>query len=1729
MDVFALRESIVRDYERFSRSFCKIHADDLRDYVEEQHAKEKFWPSPLIQLNPHFVPGKSLAQLADEGVLHEECSTIFRFAKEEDGIGRALPLHAHQEAAIRLAAAGHPFVLTSGTGSGKSLAYFIPIVDYVLRQKSQKSSRRIHAIAVYPMNALCNSQLEELEKFLGPDGAVTFARYTGQESTEERQKLADNPPDILLTNYMMLELLLTHHDVKDRAILDAAQGLRFLVLDELHTYRGRQGADVAMLIRRVRLRFSHDLLCIGTSATMASEGNALQQREAVARYASRLFGAVITPEQVIRESLERVTVGEVDTAALAQVICNGSVQQSTEYSFSSHPLAIWVEQRLGLESNPEGGWIRRREPLSITAAIDLLATESCCSAKQCEEALKSFFGDIHKIVDSKNGRALFAFRLHQFVSGAGSLYTTMEAPGLRQCSLEAQQYLPGDRSKKLFNVCFCRGCGQEYYPVWATQIHHESHQLEPRDLNDRNSGDEEVEKRKAAFWLPDEGLPFDSENLEKYPEEWIESEGGVTKLKKNYRQYRPEPFSVDSSGTTHREGIAGWLVRAPFRWCLRCGIYYPTRKNDRNKLSGLSSEGRSTAMTMLTLSCLKELQQGSIPKEAQKLLAFTDNRQDASLQAGHFNDFIHVLHMRSALLAALHASSEGYLTEESLAQQLHKYLHLEVEDFLENPHIRGPLYQKAEKALRDVIGSRLYRDLQKGWRITSPNLEQLSLLEITYEGLEECCADETVWKSRHVLLADATPQVRKEIARHLLETMRQRLCIATDYLDKNSLQMVERNSQGFTEDWKLDFDGWELYTDCWMVPLPKKVCEKYLKRDHTLQIAELSYRSAFAREITDGTRWGKERGNGPKFKDSAEFVNLMQSLLSSLQEYGIIESRSLASDITAYRVAGRTLQWRPGKGDSLSSNDFFRILYLQMAEMLATRREDNSFYLHRLTAAEHTAQVSSEVREQREELFRSAELPVLFCSPTMELGIDIARLQTVYMRNVPPTPANYAQRSGRAGRSGQASLVLTYCSSYSPHDQYFFQEPARMVGGVLQIPNIDLANEQLVQSHIQAVWLAASGQELPKSIKDLLDLSKENCPVKHELMERLHQKKLNEKVFAEAIQLVKTIEGELDASIAGWYGERWIENVVTGAHRSFSSSFNRWRDLYLLTQKQMEKSHLLVNNHAVDKKQRDQALRQYNEVRRQLELLMNEQNKSDQQSDFYTYRYLACQGFLPGYNFPKLPLMAYVPGQKEHRKGKEGSRSCFLSRPRFLGLSEFGPRALLYHEGAKYRVSRVILRLREQDHSLPVDKAMLCPACGYAHKNIEEERCYYCNALLQGQNNLNDLYRIEQVSTERAKRITSDEEERQRHGYDILTTFSFGEGNTKPLKAELYCEEKLIARLSYSSAATIMRINLGEKRRKDKWTYGFHLDTTTGRWCKSDSSGNNEDDDENDEHSIATPQSQRITPYVEDSKNSLIVQMEAGLNKAEIITLMYALKRGMELVFQVEDNELAVEPLPNKEEPRYFLFYEAAEGGAGILNRLVKEAHLFGKVAHAALAVCHWSPPEPAAEKWTNLFSGCEAGCYRCLLSYSNQPMHKLIDRKNEKVLQTLLQSTHAVLSQQKQAIHLFEGADGSLERKWLQWLGNRGYCLPDKQQPLLEEFGTQPDFAYSDTSAVIYIDGPVHRQTDQEKRDSHIDEKLTDHGYTVIRFTQDLTTWDAVATRYPHVFGTPYREGNRS
>ncbi len=1746
MNVFELRDRLVGDYASYTRSFIKIADRNISEKVDAALNEGLFWPEPLLQLNPTFLPGGTIDELVADGTLHPECGKIFRIDKSDsDHNGKPLQLHTHQFEAIRKAKNEHKsYVLTSGTGSGKSLTYIVPIVDHVLRNGP---GRGIQAIVVYPMNALANSQDEELGKFLKkgyPEGKspVRFARYTGQEKGPEREAIRSNPPDILLTNYMMLELMLTRSE--DRELVRAAQGLHFLVFDELHTYRGRQGADVALLIRRCRLAFgAHDIICIGTSATMASGGTTEDQKRDVAKVAQTLFGMPFDGTQIIGETLERATP-EIDfgdekviEAMRAAIQANATPPENYE-EFRVHPLASWIESTFGLRAEEGTGRLVRQVPKRMRgkdSAVEDLARLASTEPAQCLAVLRSFLLKGSELRRSESSRfPIFAFRLHQFFTRGDTVWATIEREEERHLEMSKKGAKPGDISKPLFPLVFCRQCGAAYYRV---KVDEDGNALLPREdrreENDDGTGDAYLYVSESTPW-PRTGGPG---LLERLPPSMKEiTSQGVERVRPDARGDLPAAVFVDAGGhiVSEGQGIPAALIRRNFLFCLEpsCGIAYTkSQRSERGKLATLGVDNRSTATTILAVRSLIELQRDTdLRAEARKLLSFTDNRQDASLQAGHFNDFAQVALLRSALHKATHEKGSKGLTHGELSHGVFDAMQLRFNEYAADPEVRGPARNATNDALRRVINYHLYRDLERGWRVTAPNLEDCGLLIFDYEGLngeDSLLSEAAVWDTGFsigrdgnneefietpVALRSCPTELREELLRTLLDVMRRKLAVKVDVLDpQKQLDLVEQTSPRLLEE------------TVW-----------YLEDARDLEKSVVAYPGAKPQRDWTGFSVSSYSGYGRYVKRSlllhipreqplgrTEIDGIIRFLFLALKRYGIVE-QVRNGEAPGYQINVDALRWLPAEGEIRpvdrtrlldageippKVNEYFVECYRRFVDLKCV-----------LEAREHTAQVTSEDREEREERFRTGDLPLLFCSPTMELGVDIAQLNLVNLRNVPPTPANYAQRSGRAGRGGQPALVYTYCAGRSPHDQYYFREPNQMVAGSVTPPRIDIRNCDLVRSHVHAVWMEMAKPDLGKTLTTVLDLSpadgKFPLPVKAALVDELRSPVHRANTLRRASQLVASIGEEL--ATATWFHENWTKETLDQIERAFDASCQRWRSLYRSAVRQRELHHKIIGDHGRPEQERNHSRRLRAQAESQIRLLTEAEGMYE--GDFYSYRYFAAEGFLPGYNFPRLPLSAYVPGRRQ-RKGRDE----FISRPRFLAISEFGPRALIYHEGARYRVYKVNLDFGSEDieatHTLSTATMKRCPKCGYAHleegKNLAEV-CDRCGAGLDAQARIESLVQLQNVSLKVAQRITCDEEERQRFGYRMVSSYRFPEvgGRLDRKDAEVYIADTLVMRLSYGDATDLYRINLGWAHQRGGQPPGFILDLERGYW-----SSNPMDVQDNDD-ATAQGRLQRVVPYVRDTKNALVIRLEPPRSGPEMAGLQAALKEAIQKQFQLESRELSTEPMPAAHDRREILFYEASEGGAGVLRQIVEDPSVLPLLAMRALEVCHFNP-DTLEDNGAQI---CGKACYECLLDYGNQPDHKDLDRYLIRDLladlsRSVCRPAGGMGSRAERMAALRKRCDSQLEKRWLDLVEKLVMRPPSDAQYLIEACSTRPDFYYGEHNAAIYIDGPPHDEPDQIRDDEAITQRLMEMGYIVIRF-HHKADWEEIVYRHPDIFG---------
>jgi len=1729
MDIFDIHHEILERYGEYVQSFLAIADEDIRAFVaREVLEKRALWPDALLQLNPAYARAATVAELAAAGILHPGCAEIFR---DEDGA--AFRLYRHQEEAIRKGLAGQHFVVTSGTGSGKSLTYFLPIFDAVLR--GDPAQEKVWAIVVYPMNALVNSQEEALRRLAegyrkrtGRPMPVRFARYTGQETDGEKLRLRQHPPHILLTNYVMLELMLVRP--RERHFLDrATSALCFLVLDELHTYRGRQGADVALLVRRVRERSGNpNLVCIGTSATMVSADAAGERREAVAGFATRLFGTPVEAANVVEETLRRMIPrnGLADAKALRQALIAPLPPAGDWAAFAANPLSAWIEDAFGLEEEADGR-LRRRKPITLAEGVARLAALTGVDRETCADRLRAMLL-LGAQTPSPDGGNAFAFKLHQFIGQGGAVYATLERPESRRLTLEGQLYAPGGGDRLLYPLRFCRVCGQEYY---AVQWQPEDHRLLPRAEDDVGNADEE---EGAGYVMADPTGRWQDEPAA-LPEHWFEPRR-PDKLKKEYAGFRPKALYVRPNGeladAAAPDALPCWFVPQPFMLCLACGEAYTRRdRDDFRKLSALSSQGRSTATTLLTLTTVAALRKSDLPREAQKVLSFTDNRQDASLQAGHFNDFVQVAMLRKALYQAL--QKHGELRFDTVASRVVDALDLQLRDYAKQKDL-DPSSQQAVKTaevFREVIEYRLYEDLRRGWRVVQPNLEQCGLLRVDYEGLEALVARAEVW-GRAGCMADLTPAQRAEVLRTLLDEMRRQSTIDVPCLKRGPAQdeLKHRAREYLDGRWAFGEDEQLRYASFFVLP----------DEDRERGDFSLSSRGVFGRWLKGylKEKLGREL-------EAAEYDALIAAIAQALVGHGLLiraEEAESGGRQGGLRLRAGALIWRLGDGRP-AVNPLRR--YRGRGEMYqAVAQEANRFFtefyrsagfpLAGISGAPHTAQVKAEVRQQREEAFRRGQLTSLFCSPTMELGVDIRDLNAVHLRNMPPTPANYAQRSGRAGRAGQPALVLSYCARGSGHDQYFFRRRQRMVAGEVTAPRLDLSNEDLVRAHVHAIWLAWTGVELSReqgSILEVIDAEQPDLPLHQAVREQIALTPAQRQGCLEECRRVLAACGP-DVADADWLHDGWLEAQIDGAAAAFARAFDRWRELYraadaqLLAAQQQQRSGFRRAGKASAEAIRE-AETSMREAQRQLELLTC-QNVRAEESDFSAYRYLAGEGFLPGYNFPALPVRVFISGRHEGE---------FIGRPRFLAITEFAPDNVIYHEGAKYQVNRVWLPLQEPEKRFV--RARVCQHCGYLHEGeaVHDERCHHCDsALEQAGLYIAHLLEMPTVGTQRRERITSDEEERMRMGYDTRTHFRFAQGPGGELRrrvanvvanGEVASSEieggsthhsplpthHSLLDLVYAPAATLWRINHGWRRRRE---IGYRLDMKRGLWL-----GQDETSTRGASNATAVTPAEvksQVRLFVRGTANALLVyprQVGDLANPSFLPSLQYALARGMEELFEVEEGELASE-LIGEGDRLGILFWEGTEGGLGVLRRLVQEPAALAAVARQALEVLHFDPTtgadrRPATDPHAD--EACARACYECLMSYYNQRVHRLLDRHAVRdALLVLAGSTtqmgDATRDYEAHYRWLRELTDGrsALERNLLDRLHATGRRLPDFAQYAVPDMMTVADFFY-EPNICVYCDGSVHDEPQQKASDEAIRRELKARGYRVVvmRYDSDL------------------------
>ncbi len=1181
-NIFDLHKDILDKYKEYIDSFINIKDDRIRETVKNDFDLGNLYPQPLIQFNPSFASGGKVEDLIAKGILERQLNDIF-YNRDN----KSWSIYKHQAEAIIKGNEGIDFVVTSGTGSGKSLTYIATIFNHLFKFPNKPG---IKAIIVYPMNALINSQESALREFENNYKNRTgesrlpfkFGKYTGQENQAARDLMITDPPDILLTNYMMLELLMVRKaDGKLRnSFLD---NLEFLVFDELHVYKGRQGADVSLLIRRIKAGAKNkNIICIGTSATMAT-GTIEEQKNEVAKVASRFFDSTFLPECIIVETLTYSTNEIIPSKESLISSLTSKVNNFSKESILENPIAIWLERTIAIRN--EGNNKRRNEPKTLKDISNELSKETGISVENCESKIIEILiwaEDLNiKSAKEKKMDTILPFKLHQFISQTGYAYVTLERSDKRFITLDPNPFVKlSDNGPELpvFQTVFSRVSGQEFICVrkdfdnFKLVFRDFDEDLNPKNDEDLkiNDGNKVIKPNKRSinhykdgYILFDKGYQLDiGEYIDLLPLSWKTKSGKIDPSKE---LLLPKEIYVSKDGSfsdTVNDAEKAWFIPRPLIYDPTCGlIYQEPRLSEKTKLISLGNEGRSTSTTLISLQTLLSLHEHNKDLKEQKIMSFTDNVQDASLQSGHFNDFIQVIHLRSAIEKVLKSQREPVKITD-LIFKVQDALKLSETDYAINP-APNPNRPNEDnlKALRKYITYRIIQDLKRGWRYILPNLEQTALLEISYSNIDKDAADETLW-SNIELLRDWSSEKRKEFIVQVLNYFRN--MYAVDY------DMLRYEKRLKTEDELNDLLNRE---KLWSLDKGERIdTPNFL----SLYGEDKATRDTIIKSIGPSSRLSRYikhefRKAGKSTPDGNEYNKFMENVLNALYEANYLRKEIVKAEKgekESFQLILSRVLWKSGDKKNVTPDKSSNIHLGEDIKIEPNKYFQNLYQVDfsnlpkSYIAAEHTGQIKNEVKIEREEKFNSAkELSALFCTPTMELGIDISSLNIVHMRNVPPNPANYAQRSGRAGRSGQSALVFTYASKVSPHDKHYFANPIKMVSGIVQAPRIDLTNEELIRSHINATVLSfLDAEEFKPSLIELIDITGKTYTLRKDL--KIKYQTIIDDRFSEIKALVGNVIKKINFDQIKWFNNDWLETQIKTVPDKLENSLLRWKKMY---------------------------------------------------------------------------------------------------------------------------------------------------------------------------------------------------------------------------------------------------------------------------------------------------------------------------------------------------------------------------------------------------------------------------------------------------------------------------------------------------------------------------------------------------------------------------------------
>lgn len=1302
------------------------------------------------------------------------------------------PGHSHQEKSwLRLASnrmAASTLVAT-GTGSGKTECFLYPLLDHCARAKAAGEAG-VKALVIYPMNALATDQARRIAAMVatvpafaglrvglyvgGQTGVLgEGAMMTAQSCITDRDTLRKHPPDILLTNYKMLDYLMLRPRDRQLWSQNTPTTLRYVVVDELHTFDGAQGTDLALLLRRLRARLQvpdGHLICAGTSATLGGASDTGPLRE----YASQVFGVPFDADAVVTES--RQTVGAFLEEAMV------------EYMFAYRPewLDALVPSQYGSPSEAVRTWFAlffQGEPMPVDVADPDWRMQLGRLLKQHQlfvNVLKLLKGGVvaySEVIDTfgrhmpsaspaqvgqvldallvlvawarrEHNQPLVTMRMQLWVRELRRMVGKLSVDA-QEVRLRSERDLPGQRDGVYLPMVQCSQCRTT---GWISRLVQGSSKLSTQLDEVYNTW---FSRRPEATRFYAASSIQRNSQVDGIYERLCVACGTLQQSKEACQacgnQELLEVFRVTAQKTQVR-GNAQYTLHD--NTCPACG--------EQNELLLLGARNATLGSQVVESSW------ASVFNDDKKLIAFSDSVQDAAHRAGFFGARTYLNNVRTALAHVLdelkqpvQAWDQFLAAAEQCFDEPGSVLHLPPEDLVAEFIAPNMLWQhdwavELLQKQRLPAGSRLPARVKKRflWQAFS---------ELTYQSQR----GRTLERIGKAVLTVPWPTV-EEVASGLLATYREQfgaqgleLKTVTQWLWGMLTHMRRRGGVMHPElqAYAVDANVYALTKTAgrseWMPKMGENTPRPIFLATGGLKDFD---RLSGARRSTWYDRWAEAvlgqqtlLGKGMAADMYAEALRVMAAAglvmrtantqgetwalnpqqLELYTELAFIATAGSKRRLTVPRDHAQHLLGMPCLDAPESHYD---VLVPDAASWWAKRFSQGD--MRRVIAAEHTGLLERKVREDLESRFKSKQPKpwfenLLSATPTLEMGVDIGDLSSVLLCSVPPNQASFLQRIGRAGRRDGNAMTTTLADGNSPHDLYFFAETQEMLSGEVAPPGIFLQAAEVLRRQLFAFcmddWVASLGNDkaLPENTAQVLDTMDKKKVDRFPYLFVDHVLVHEDRLFQTFVKLLgKNTDETVQMRLLDYMQGQGNEDGLRTRLIKVLTELLEERRSYKTRKDELDKSRAKLLQRPQDEATREEIENLLRERDKLLELIKEIDGRD-------LLNTLTDGGLLPNYAFPESGVeLKSVLWRK--RASDEPGQGAYMTlntlkyeRPAQSALSEFAPENRFYANQRRVEVDQINMNLAK------AEEWRFCPACHHMQNLAAEPdvhmACPRCN------------------------------------------------------------------------------------------------------------------------------------------------------------------------------------------------------------------------------------------------------------------------------------------------------------------------------------------------------------------------------------------------------------------